>query len=69
MSLSQRLYEIAERIRIIGSVAGGHHVLRIFAAVEKTDARQGAGQRWAVPFECKSLARNVTPFDVARLKP
>ena len=61
MSLPQRRQEIAERIRVACTVAGGDHMQRILAAVEQTDVRRCVGQEWAVPLECKSLLGHVTP--------
>jgi hypothetical protein len=52
-------HEIAERARIVFSVAGGDDVLRILAAAEQTDVGRGARQRRTVPFECESLVRHV----------
>ena len=60
LSLSECPQEIGERIRIGATVTGGHHVLRIFPAVEQTDVRQRTGQRRAVPVEGKQVCGHVT---------
>jgi hypothetical protein len=42
ISLLQRLQEIAERVRFVRSMTGGHDVQGISAALEKADVRQRA---------------------------